>query len=88
MQLPGDYGMLRAIGLALAGAAYVVAAAGQVQADVIITYQDVGSNLEFDYSGSLNVGVGPNGTSSLAARSYGDGGRARRNVDGVGPGLV
>lgn len=47
--------MIRAIQLAVACAAVLVAMVGQLKAGVIITYQDIGSDLRFDYSGSLSV---------------------------------
>lgn len=65
--------MVRALQLA-ACAAVLVATAGQARADVIIHYRDVGSNLQFDYSGSLNVVATPyySGTYATAAVVGGD----------------
>lgn len=61
--------------LAIACLAMVVATAGQIQADVIITYQDFGSDLKFNFSGSMNVATptpanGPYATASLQAGSH------------------
>ncbi len=50
--------------------AVLVAPAGPVQAAIVITYQDVGTDLVFHYTGTLDVAIGGESTVAYATASY------------------
>lgn len=60
--------MRRMVGC-LSAVVLLLSACGQADADVIITYQNVGANLQFNYSGSLNVSTGPGFNNAYATVS-------------------
>lgn len=61
--------MKRGVKLAVACVAMLVATAGQLKASLIIIYQDIGSDLRFDYSGSLGVAANGNSFQAFATVS-------------------